>query len=44
MSSENNKPKTLEPIFIQEEVIDLKKAMKTLQVPVKITLFYLLPH
>ena len=38
--SEHGWSKTSEPIFIQEEVDNLKKALKTLQVPVKTIPFY----
>ena len=40
--SEHNQPKTSELVFIQEEITNLKKALKMLQSLVKITLFYLL--
>ena len=38
------KPKTPEPIFIQNEINNLKRYMKYMQAPTMITLFYLPPH
>ena len=37
-------PKTSKPVFIQEEVDNLKKALQTLQLPVKTIPFYPPPH
>ena len=43
ISSEDSWPKMPEPMFIQEEVNNLGKALKTFQALVKTILFYLLP-
>ena len=40
ISSEDDQPKMPEPIFIQEEINNLEKALKTLQSPMKMILFY----
>jgi len=39
-----SKPKTPEPTFIQDKIKNLEKYMKFIQAPIKIILFYLLPH
>ena len=44
ISSEEILQKTPEPIFIQEEVNNLEKILKILQLPVKMILVYPLPH
>jgi len=33
-----------EPIFIQDEISNLEKALQTLQLPIKTILFYPPPH
>jgi len=35
ISSEHNQLKTSSPVFVQEEIANLEKALKTLQLPVK---------
>ena len=44
ISSNHNRPKTPEPIFIKDEVKNLKKVLKILQWPTKIIPFLLLSH
>ena len=39
-----SRPKTLEPMFIQNEINNLEKYMKYMQSSVKMMLFYLPPH
>jgi len=39
-----SRPKTPEPIFIQDEINNLEKYMKYMQSSVKMMLFYLPPH
>jgi len=36
--------KILEPIFIQDKINNLEKALQILQSPIKTILFYLPPH
>jgi len=38
------RPKTSKLIFIQDKIKNFKKYMKFMQVPIKTTPFYLLPH
>ena len=42
--SKLSKPKTPKPTFVQDEVNNLEKAIKMLQVLVKTILFYPLPY
>jgi len=42
--SKSSKSKMSEPTFIQDEVNNLEKYIYLLQLPVKMTLFYLSPH
>ena len=42
--SESDKQKTPGPVFIQEEINNLEKALKILQSPTKTIPFLLLPH
>ena len=44
VSSKPNRLRTSEPIFIQEEIDNLEKALKMLQFPIKTVLFYLPPY
>ena len=44
ISSKDSQPKIPELIFIQEEVNNLKKALKTFQLLMKMIPFYPLPH
>ena len=41
---DTSKPKTLQPVFIQEEINNLKKYMKFIQAPVKMIPLYPPPH
>ena len=43
-SSKPSRPKIPEPVFIQEEVNNLEKALKTLQLPINTVQFYPPPH
>jgi len=44
ISLKSSQPKTSEPVFIQDEVNNLEKYMKSMQSPVKTVSFHLPPH